>query len=300
MPSLESQQIKQVLRAQVAPLFQGNTPLKDLRAFLDTMSSQSPMPAGVTVEKVTIGAIPAEWITAPGAQAERVIFYLHGGGYCLGSCESHRGLVADLAVAAGARGLLPEYRLAPEHPFPAAIEDAVAAYRWLLQSGVHPSRVVIAGDSAGGGLTLATLVSLRDAGDPLPAAAFLISPWTDLAATGESLRTRAEVDPMLSGSGIPAMASVYLGDRDPKTPLGSPLYAEMKGLPPLLIHVGDEEVLLDDSTRVAERARAAGVDVTIEVWDGMWHVFHQSASHVPEARAAVEKAGGFMRERMGG
>jgi epsilon-lactone hydrolase len=288
-----------LLRSQIAPLFKGAASLSALRGFLETMGAQTLPPPGTVVERVMVGAIPGEWVGAPSADAGRVILYLHGGAYCLGSCNTHRGLAGHLSSASGARALLLEYRLAPEHPFPAALDDAVAAYRWLGKSGVDPRRVIIAGDSAGGGLTLATLIALRDAGDPLPAGAVLLSPWTDLAATGESYVTRADADPMLSQSGMPGLVNMYIGDRDPKTPLASPLYAELRGLPPLLVHVGDDELLLDDATRVAERARAAGVEVTLEVWDAMWHVFHQAVPHVPEAREAVEKIGAFVRARFG-
>jgi epsilon-lactone hydrolase len=295
MPSRESQQMQALLRMQIAPLFKGGTSVETLRGFWEAMSAQMSSPPGTAVEKVTALATPSEWVSAPGADAERVILYLHGGAYCIGSLNTHRGLAGYLSSATGARVLLIEYRLAPEHPFPAALEDATASYRWLVKSGVDPKRIIIAGDSAGGGLTLATLVSLRDAGDPLPAGAVLLSPWTDLAATGASYETRAKVDPVLSKTSLPETVLWYIGDRDPKAPLASPLYAELRGLPPLLIHVGDHEVLLDDSIGVAERARAAGVDVTLEVWEEMWHVFHQTVPQVPEAREAIEKIGAYVR-----
>lgn len=298
MSSPESEQIRVLLKSQVAPAFQGQPSLEQLRALMLAIGEQTLPENGTVVEKVTAGAVPGEWITTPGADAERVILFLHGGGYCLGSCSSHRGLASLLSRAAGVRALIIDYRLAPEHPFPAGLEDAVAAYRWLLGRGVDPKHIAVAGDSAGGGLTLATLLSLRDAGDPLPAGAVLLSPWTDLALTGESLVTRAELDPVLGKASMLGMTRWYIGDMDPRTPLASPLYAEMRGLPPLLVHVGDHEVLLDDAVRVATRARAAGVDVTLEVWDEMWHVFHATAPRVPEARQAVEKVGEFLRARL--
>ncbi len=212
--------------------------------------------------------MPGEWIAAPNAGAERPrIYYLHGGGYVIGSINTHRALIARLSAASGARAFAINYRLAPEHPFPAAVEDAVSAYRWLLEQGVDPATIVIAGDSAGGGLTVATLVALRDAGVPLPAAAVCLSPWTDMEGIGESAKTRKAADPMIDPEGGLAQAQLYLGGADPRTPLAAPLYADLRGLPPMLIHVGDAEVLLDDSTRLAERAKAAGVDVTLEVWD---------------------------------
>jgi acetyl esterase/lipase len=178
--------------------------------------------------------------------------------------------------------LLIAYRLAPENPFPAAVEDTLAAYRWLLRSGVRAQHIVVAGDSAGGGLTAAMLTALRVAGDPLPAGAVLLSPWTGLAATGESIRTRADIDPWLTQQRLGAMAQLYLAGKNPRNPLASPLYADLRGLPPLLIQVGNDEILLDDATRLAERAETAGVSVSLEVWDNMWHVFQAFASEIPE------------------
>jgi acetyl esterase/lipase len=197
------------------------------------------------------------------------------------------------------RALVLDYRLAPEHLFPAAVEDATAAYRWLLAQGIQPERIVIAGDSAGGGLTLATALALRDAADPLPAALVCIAPWTDLAATGASLKTRARLDPSLSPNGIAAAGLRYVGpDGDARAPLASPLYANLRGLPPLLIQVGDHEILLDDSKRLAERARAAGVNVTLEIWPEMWHVFQALAGYLPESDRAIAKIGSYMRARL--
>ncbi len=224
--------------------------------------------------------------------------YLHGGAYQLGSPATLRHLVAMLAAAAQAQALSVDYRLAPEHPFPAAVDDAVAAYRWLLAAGRDPASVAIAGDSAGGGLTLATLVALRDAGDPLPAAAVAISPWTDLALTGESLRTRAGADVMVKPAGMPESAALYLTGTDPRHPYASPLYADLRALPPLLIQVGDAEVILDDSTRFAARARTAGVDVTLEIWDEMPHVFQAFAGLLPEADQAVARIGSWLCEHV--
>jgi acetyl esterase/lipase len=298
MPSPESLHFRALLLAHVKPVFTGSTSLQELRTFLDEMSAQGQLPQGTRVEKTMIESTPAEWVSGPGARDDRTILFLHGGGYSLGSCKSHRELAARIAVASEASALVIEYRLAPEHPFPAGLDDAVAAYRWLLRSGKKPGNIIIAGDSAGGGLTLATLLSLRDAGDPLPAGAVLLSPWTDLATTGESHKTRADADPMLGTAGMPQTVRHYIGDMDPKTPLASPLYAELRGLPPIMIHVGNDEILLDDSTQFTERARAAGVDVNLEVWEGMWHVFPSLAGAVPEAREAIEKIGQFVKRRL--
>jgi acetyl esterase/lipase len=221
--------------------------------------------------------------------------YLHGGAYQMGSPATLRHMIALLSAAAEARVLSVDYRLAPEHPFPAAVDDALTAYRQLLSDGTNPGDVAIAGDSAGGGLALATLVALRDAGDPLPAAAVVMSPWTDLALTGESLRTRADVDVMVKPAGMPETAATYLAGADPRHPYASPLYADLHGLPPILIHVGDAEVIRDDSTRFAAEAEAAGVDVTLEVWDEMPHVWHAFVGLLPESDQAIERIGQWLR-----
>jgi acetyl esterase/lipase len=228
------------------------------------------------------------------------MLYLHGGGYVAGSIDSHRNLTGHLAKAMGCPVLALDYRLAPEHPHPAAVEDATKAYRWLLAQGLASDRIVVSGDSAGGGLTMAMLVALRDSGDPLPAAGIPISPWVDLEAGGESIRTRDGVDPMVSGASLRTISAMYLGDDgDPHDPLAAPLHADLSGLPPLLIHVGDHEVLLDDSTRLAANAEAANVDVTLEVWPEMVHVWHASAGFVPEADQAVARIAEFARPLVG-
>ena len=285
----------QVVRELLRGLGLDAMTVEERRAATD--SAASVPPAGTTVTPADAGGVPAEWVAAAGARADRVLMYLHGGGYQLGSPAMLRNLVALLSAAASARVLGVGYRLAPEHPFPAALDDAVAASRWLLASGSDPAAIAIAGDSSGGGLALGTLVALRDAGDPLPAAAAVISPWTDLALTGESLRTRADVEVMLKPAGMPETAAAYLAGADPRHPRASPLYADLHGLPPILIHVGDAEVILDDSTRFAARAQAAGVDVTLEIWDEMPHVWHAFAGLLPEADEAVARLGAWLDRR---
>ncbi|NWF69848.1 MAG: alpha/beta hydrolase, partial [Chloroflexi bacterium] len=218
------------------------------------------------------------------------------GGYATGSIDSYLMVGATLAQTTGIKVLIPEYRLAPEHPFPAALEDALAAYRWLLRSGTTSQRIIFAGDSAGGGLAVAALSALRDAGAPLPRAAVLISPFVDLEGTGESLRTRAAADPYVKPEDK-ALLRYYIGSHDPRHPLLSPLYADLRGLPPLLIHVGDDEILLSDSTRLAEKATDAGVDVTLKIWPGMWHVFHFFAPLLPEARQALAEMGAYAQKQ---
>jgi acetyl esterase/lipase len=239
--------------------------------------------------------VPAEWVVAADVPAGRVLLYLHGGAYQIGSPATLRHMIALISATAQARVLSVDYRLAPEHPFPAAVEDALTAYRFLLSGGADPDRIAIAGDSAGGGLALATLVALRDAGDRLPAAAVAISPWTDLALTGESLRTRADADVMIKPAGMPETAAMYLAGADPRHPYASPLYADLRGLPPILIHVGDAEVILDDSTRFAAKARAAEVDITLEVWPEMPHVWHAFAGLLPESDRAIERIGSWLK-----
>jgi epsilon-lactone hydrolase len=248
----------------------------------------------VKCEAVSAGGVPAEWIVPPNAANDRVILYLHGGGYVMGSINTHRAMVARIARASQARALAIDYRMGPEHPFPAAVEDVTAAYRWLLTQGYKPGKIVISGDSAGGGLTLATLIALRDAGTALPAAAVPISPWADLEGTGASVKTRAAIDPMVDQPGLLRMAKMYAGDHDPKNPLISPIHADYRGVPPMLIHVGDAEILLDDSTRVADRAKAAGVKVELEAWPEMFHVWHVFAKILPEGQQAIDRIGSYI------
>jgi len=242
--------------------------------------------------------VAAQWIAGANARNDRVLLYFHGGGYQIGSIATHRDLILRIAEAAGCRALGVDYRLAPEHRFPAAVEDAVAVYRWVLDQGYAPAKIAIAGDSAGGGLALAALVALRGRGFPMPAAAAMLSPWTDLAAAGASYRTRAAHDPIHQRGMLLALAKTYLGpDGDPREPLASPLYADLRGLPPLLIQVGDRETILDDSRGLAERARATGVDTTLEIWDGMIHVFQLHAAELASAGRAIASIGAFFRRR---
>lgn len=246
-------------------------------------------PRGATVTLVEAGGSPAGWVIPAGGDSGAVIYYLHGGAYTFGAMTTYRDLLGFLVRRTRARALWLDYRLAPECPFPAAVDDALAGYRWLLEQGVPPERIVFAGDSAGGGLALATLLAARAAGLALPAGATLLSPWTDLTGESSTTHSRAAVDPMLRGAGIAAGGRIYLAGADPHEPLASPLFADLRGLPPLLIHVGDAEVLLDDSRSLAKRARAAGVEVTLHIWPGMFHVFPVFPSLLPESRAAAEE-----------
>ena len=296
---MASQQLQMIVEALRARPDSAELSIQDQRAAFQELASQFQPAQDVRCEPVDAGGIPAEWITTPEAGHESAIYYLHGGGYVMGSIGTHRDMISRLSRAARARALAIDYRLAPENPFPAAVEDSASAYRWLISTGVDPARLVIAGDSAGGGLTMATLVALRDAGDPLPAAAVCLSPWVDLEGVGESMTTRAEVDPMVQRESLLQSAKAYLRDADPRTPLAAPLYADLSGLPPLLIQVGTAETLLDDSTRLAERARAAGVEVILELWDDMIHVWQFCAAMLPEGQQAIDRIGEFVRKHTG-
>jgi acetyl esterase/lipase len=295
---MASEQLKTIIDMLRANPLQGD--LAQMRENMERGSLATPVPSDVKFEAVRAGGVPAEWAIAPGARDDRVLVYVHGGGYTMGSLATHRALCARLSRLGRMRVLNVAYRLAPEHPHPAAVEDAVAAVRWIYRQGFAPSRVAIGGDSAGGGLTLATLLSLRDAGAPLPAAGVCISPWTDLSASGDSIRTKASVDPMVTEGPLRAMAAAYLGGKDARTPLASPLFADLRGLPPLLVQVGDAELLLDDATRLASRARDAGVDVTLEVWEEMFHVWHAFAEMLPEAARACERIAAWLEPRLSG
>ncbi len=270
-------------------------PLADRRVRMDTRAAiLAPLPADVERTEPDVG-VPCELLTPPGAHPSRVVMFLHGGGYENGSPRSHRELASRIARAAGAAALVPDYRLAPEHRHPAAVDDALVAYRWLLDR--YPAgSVTIAGDSAGGGLTLATLVAARDLGLPMPAAAAALSPWTDLTCSSPSFRALADQDPVLTPEKVADLSTRFA--TDPRDPLASPLFADLTGLPPLLIEVGSREILLDDSVRFADAARAAGVDVTLEIGDGLLHVWHM-AWCAREAVEATDRIGAFLARHSG-
>ncbi len=294
MASDELKTVVEMLRA--APPIPENASIEQMRAGMERMTAEAPLPEDVRYEQVGAGDVAAEWAVAPNARDDRVILYFHGGGYVIGSVRTHRQLVGDLSRAAEAKVLSLDYRLAPEHPHPAAVDDACTAYRHLLES-FAPSGIAIAGDSAGGGLTGAALLALRDAGAPLPAAGVMISPWLDLTLSGDSMDSRAEQDPMVQRDGLQKMADAYVATADPKHPTISPLFADLTGLPPLLLQVGSAETLLDDSTRFAERGRASGVDVELEVWDDMVHVWHAFSLILPEAKQATSRIGEYLKQR---
>jgi epsilon-lactone hydrolase len=273
-------------------------PPVEARAGFEAMLSTLPVAADVEISIANLGSVPGLRISTPGASTDAALLYLHGGAYIAGSAQGYRSLAAEIGRAAGLTTYAIDYRLAPEHRFPAAIDDAVTAYRELLKTGLGASRIVLAGDSAGGGLALATLVALRDQGIALPAAALLISPWADLACDGVSMESKADEDPSLSPAGLRATAAHYLGKALPQTPLASPIYADLSGLPPLLVQVGSAEILLDDAVRIARAAGVSGVSVRLEVWPDMVHVWHAFAFMLPAGRRAIEEAGSFLRSTM--
>ena len=272
--------------------------LEELRAGFAPAGRLYPVPDDVRVTEVDAGGVPAHWLTALGADTGRVLLFLHGGGFELGSLRSDGELAARLGRASGMRVLFPEYRLAPEHPFPAAIDDVLAAWRWLrTDQGLSARSIAVAGDSAGGGLAVALLVATRDAGEALPAAATLMSPTVDLTSSGASMTERVDQDPFSTPALLRQLASDYLAGADPKTPLASPLFAPLSGLPPLLVLVGTADLLLSDSERLAAAATEAGVDVTLEIGEGLPHVYPIMLG-TPEAAEATEQIGKFLRARV--
>jgi acetyl esterase/lipase len=278
------------------PVVPEGATLEEMREGIDSMGEALPAPPDVTAAAVDAGGVPSDWVTTPDADGNRAVLYLHGGGYVIGSPKSHRGLMGRLSKATGARVLGIAYRMAPEDPFPAAVEDSVKAYRWLLDQGIEAVRISIAGDSAGGGLAAATLVAIRNEGLPQPGCAVFVSPWIDMEGKGESMETRAAVDPMVQRDMLLEMAKTYLGDADPRSPLASPLHADLSGLAPIYIQVGDAETLLSDSVRLEAALKDAGNDVTLEVWDEMIHVWHLFAPILDKGQEAIDRMGEFIRK----
>jgi len=277
----------------------GDGEIEARRAAIEAMGAMLPADPEARFEPAAIGATPAEWVSVPSADPDRIVLYLHGGGFVTGSPTAYRSLTSRLSRAAAARVLAVDYRLAPEHLFPAALDDALAAYDGLLGADFRPERIVVAGDSAGGGLTASLLLTLRDRGRPAPAGWVLLSPLLDLAATGETMVTKVAIDPMVSPENVRQGAARYLGpDADPRNPLASPLYADLADLPPLLIQVGTAECLLDDARRFAARAREAGVTVDLEIWDEMIHVWQAFAPMLDEGQAAIEAIGRFVLSKV--
>jgi monoterpene epsilon-lactone hydrolase len=265
------------------------------RKDFDARSREYGLPADVAVEPVSANGVPCEFLSTPQSDRGGALLFLHGGGYVIGSLDSHRHLTAEAARASGTVALAVDYRLAPEHPFPAAVEDAVAAYRFLLARGFAPHRIALGGDSAGGGLVVAAMVAIRDAGLAQPGCGWCISPWVDLEAIGETMTSKAETDPMVQRAGIVDMARLYLGGADPRSPLAAPLYADLTGLAPLLIQVGAAETLLDDAIRLAKAAGAADVRVDLQIWPEMVHVWHLFHPELQAGKRAIEAGGALVR-----
>jgi epsilon-lactone hydrolase len=302
MASPEAEALKEQYRMIHDAVLAADHPptLEEMRAGVEPMAELATVPDRVSWQPVDAGGVPAIWAIPHHGVLDRVVLYLHGGGYVIGSARIYERFTGHLANAVGCRVLSLDYRLAPEHPHPAAVEDACAAYRWLLGQGILPEHVAVAGDSAGGGLTVAALLKVRDDGLPLPACAVPISPWIDLEGTGGSMKDKAEVDLLVELDGLLTMAAHFLGpDGDRRDPLAAPLHADFTGLPPLYVQVGEDETLLDDSVRLAELATKVGVDVTLEVFPEMQHVFQTACGAVPEATAAVAKIGAWLRPRLG-
>ncbi|MGB0552768.1 MAG: alpha/beta hydrolase [Alphaproteobacteria bacterium] len=292
MPSDDIKKVREMI-AGLPPRTGMSIP--ERRATMDAWDKAYPVSDDVTVVSAKVAEVPVEWITAPNASEDAVLLFLHGGGYVIGSPDSHRHLVANLSEETGLQGLLVDYRLAPEDPFPAAVEDAISVYAALLTHGFEAEEIVVAGDSAGGGLVVAMMLAIRDANLPLPAAGICLSPWNDLTGTAKSLETNASVDPTVTKESLDFFAGEYLGEEDAQNPYASPLFGDFTGLPPLLIQVGSVEVLLDDAVVLAERAKEAGVSVTLEIWDEMIHVWHRYYPVLQEAREANARIGEYVR-----
>jgi len=273
--------------------------LEDYRNAADQMVAIGEISEDTTIEEIKVNEISSVWITAPEVAKDQVILYLHGGGYVGGSINNYKEFGARISRASDSRVLLIDYRLAPENPYPAALEDAIVAYKWLIDNeGINPKKIIIGGDSAGGGLTAVTLLKLRDLNITLPSAAVLLSPWTDLDVTGDSIRRNRRKDPIIDASETFFMADLYIGNNDPKNPYISPLYGDLKGVPPLFIQVGSHEIILDDSLRFAEVAKSAGVEITLDVWEEMFHGFQLLAAWAPEGEQAIEKMGEFIQKHI--
>ena len=273
-------------------------PPAEARSAFEAMLADIPFADDLHSEPMVLDGVPGLRIASPQSDAALALLYLHGGGYVIGSASGYRSLAAELGRAAGAVTYAIDYRLAPEHRFPAAIDDSVTAYRALLAQGIAPSRIVLAGDSAGGGLTLAVLLALRDAGLPMPASALLISPWADLTGSADTLASKAPEDPALTADGLHVSAERYLATADPRDPRASPIFADLKGLPPLFVQVGTAEILLDDAVAIARAAGMAGVELQLSIWPDMIHVWHAFAFMLPEGRNAIDEAGRFLARQL--
>ncbi|HKA73344.1 MAG TPA: alpha/beta hydrolase [Xanthobacteraceae bacterium] len=297
--SLRARAMRACLRVAVKSSIRASGSVDRVRKNLALVTPLVPRPPRSTeTAAILVGGVAADCITTPASRPDRHVLYLHGGSYVAGQPKLYRDITWRIATLCRTRVVCIDYRLAPEHPFPAALDDCVAAYRGLLAAGADPRRIAVMGDSAGGGLTLAAMLRLRDEGVALPVAAAVVSPWTDLALTGESLRLNAKRDPLLPVELAPRVVELVLAGADPRHPYASPLYGDPSGLPPTLIQVGGDDALRDDAVRMAEKMRAAGCTVELEVWPGLWHVWHALVRVVPEARAAIVRIASFMEGKL--
>ncbi|MDD9902891.1 MAG: alpha/beta hydrolase [Rhodospirillaceae bacterium] len=294
---MASAALEKLIAAKRANPYRPDKSVEELRAESEARAAE-PLPEGTVCETVDADGVAAEWVSGAGSSAERTFLFIHGGGYYRGSPASSRAATSRLSAATGARVLSTSYRLAPENAFPAAIDDVYTVYRWMLAQGVDAGTCMVGGISAGGGLTLALLLKLKAAGDPLPAGAVPMSAWTDLTQSSETFQSKADIDPTISKHYLDRMAEAYLAGADPKTPLASPLYGDLSGLPPMLVQVGTAETMYDDSRLYAEKAQAAGVDITFEPWEDMIHGWHGSAAVLPEAQEAIDSVGAYFRSRI--
>lgn len=297
MSSIRAQIVRSVISAYVRRVDVSDVNFKKIRRLWNWLGGLMITAFGVRVEADEINGLHVEWLTPKNHIEGKLLLYLHGGGYVVGGCDMHRQMVSHIARAGRIQTLLPEYRLSPEHKFPAAIDDAVAIYRALIDMGIRAEDIVFAGDSAGGGLAVGTMLALRDAGDPLPAAAVLLSPFLDATGSGDSMQTRATQDPWFRPEDVSVVADFYCEPHQRRFPMISPVFANIEDLPPLFIQVGDDEILLSDSKRIADACIAAGIDVELEVWPGMWHVFQMFIGKMPEARQAIDKIGVYIQSR---
>jgi epsilon-lactone hydrolase len=296
LPSVSSYVIKQGIKAGAKKLKLEEKKIEESRQIIESFARKfSKLPKNCKVEKIQIEGIYAEWILNNQTKEDKVILYLHGGGYGYCSADTHRSLAARIMIESGVKVLLPEYRLAPEHPFPAAIEDTLTIYRWLLEQGYESSNIIFAGDSAGGGLSVVATLALRNQSEPLPAALVCLSPWVDLTSSGESYRENRNKDPYLVEELVRKTAQAYAADESLDNRLISPVFADFSGFPPMFIQVGSIEILLSDAQLLANKAQQAGVEVHFKVWEGMWHVW-QISNRLPEAKQAVKEIGDFVRQ----
>lgn len=301
MPSKQAEELKTLYSSWTAVLAANpEMPVDELRRMFEHWGDATAEPGGVDYTETNAGGVPAMWAVPKGAAEDRVLLCTHGGGYVTGSMYSHRKLYGHFAKVIGCRALILHYRRAPEHVHPAQVDDAVTAYRWLLDQGIKPNHIALTGDSAGGALAISTLLRARERNLPMPAATMPLSPWVDMEITGETLVSNREKDAMVQREIVEVLAGAFLGEAGSrKDPLANPLYADLKGFPPIYIQVGADETLLDDSRRLAERARKAGVEIKMDVVPEMQHVFHFAAGHAPEADAAIRDLANWVRPKLG-